>query len=128
MNNASQLGSSLGQLKARAQRNAANSTVDKMKDATEALGDQSKGNESGESSFDKELKDAAEKVEGYMISFMVKQMRKTVKRTEGLFDRGQAEKIFQSRLDDKLSNEMANSKDFGIAEAVYNQFSAGQAR
>lgn len=70
------------------------------------------------------LMKAANKVEGFFISFMMKQMCDTVKHTEGLFDRGQAEKMFQSRLDNKYAEGIAKSKDFGLAESVYDQFSA----
>jgi hypothetical protein len=73
---------------------------------------------------DQELMKAANKVEGYFISFMMKKMRDTVKHTEGLFERGQAEKMFQSRLDNKYANKIAKSKNFGLAEAVYNQYSS----
>lgn len=119
--------SQLGARKAKLQQSKGNDTADKIRETAKGLqsGESEKSGESG--SFDQELKDAAEKVEGYMIGFMVKQMRKTVKRTEGLFERGQAEKMFQSQLDDKLANRMASSRDFGIAESVYNQFSADQA-
>ncbi|MFB6344861.1 MAG: rod-binding protein [bacterium] len=127
MNGSSALGS-LGQLKTRAQQSATGNVAEKLQETSKSLNKETESSSDSKSSFDKELKDAAEKVEGYMISFMVKQMRKTVKRTEGLFKRGQAEKIFQSRLDDKLANNMAKSKDFGIAEAVYNQFSADNTR
>jgi len=71
-----------------------------------------------------ELMKAANKVEGFFISFMMKKMRDTVKHTEGLFKRGQAEKMFQSRLDNKYADKIAKSKDFGLAEAVYDQFSS----
>lgn len=80
--------------------------------------------DSGSPEKNEKLMKAANKVEGFFISFMMKQMRDTVKHTEGLFDRGQAEKMFQSRLDNKYAKEIAKSKDFGLAESVYDQFSA----
>jgi Rod binding domain-containing protein len=79
---------------------------------------------STEGKKNEELMEAANKVEGFFISFMMKQMRNTVKKTEGLFKRGQAEKMFQSRLDNKYADKIAKSKDFGLAESVYDQFSS----
>jgi hypothetical protein len=85
----------------------------------------SSGNDTGsDEPKNEELWDAANKVEGFMIGFMMKQMRETVNRTEGLYERGKAEKMFRGRLDKKLAQRMAENKDFGIAETVYEQLSA----
>lgn len=125
MNGFSQLGQ-LSQGKAQLQSGRSNNATDRIKQATNGLDKQSES-ESGKGSFDKKLMDAAEKVEGYLVSFLMKQMRESVKDTGGMFKKGKAEKMFQSRLDDKLAQKMADSKDFGIAESVYNQFSADKA-
>lgn len=96
-------------------------SVDK---ADEKMSSSDTSSSSTEGKKNEELMEAANKVEGFFISFMMKQMRDTVKKTEGLFKRGQAEKMFQSRLDNKYAEEVAKSKDFGLAESVYDQFSS----
>lgn len=120
----------LGQSSARIQQSARSKTTDKMKQTMEGLSEESDSTtgQQSEKNFDEELMDAAEKVEGYLLSFMMKQMRETIKDNGGMFEQSKAEKIFRSRLDSKLAQRMAESKNFGIAESVYDQFSADKAR
>lgn len=122
--------STLDQLKNRA---IADNQIKKVSDKVDGSdknfkiesGDGSESPDSSElSEREKELKDAANEVEGFFVGFMMKQMRKTINRTEGLYDRGQGEKIFQERLDKKFAQKIADSSNLGIAEQVYEQFSA----
>ncbi|PLX19067.1 MAG: hypothetical protein C0601_02965 [Candidatus Muiribacterium halophilum] len=47
-------------------------------------------------------------------------MRKTVKKS-GFMDGGNAEKIFQSMLDEKYAEAIADSGEMGLADMMYRQ-------
>lgn len=68
------------------------------------------------------LMEVANKVEGMFIGMMMKRMRKTVMETKGAFDGGPGEKMFREQLDQKYSKQIAQSRRFGLAEQLYNQY------
>lgn len=68
------------------------------------------------------LKNTAEKMEGMFVNMMMKEMRETVPEFSVGGEQSQGKKMFQARLDRKYAEKMAESKDLGIASAVYEQF------
>lgn len=79
------------------------------------------GQAEGDSRKEK-LKNTAEKMEGMFVNMMMKEMRETVPEFSLGGKESQGKKMFQARLDRKYAEKMANSKDLGIANAVYEQF------
>jgi Rod binding domain-containing protein len=75
---------------------------------------------------DERLKKVSEKIEGMFMNMMVEEMRETVPETSIAGD-SPGKKMFQARLDRKYAKTMAKSKDFGIAEAIYEQFTGKSA-
>lgn len=69
---------------------------------------------------DKQLMDAAKQFEALFVYQMFERMRQTAP-DEGLFPKSTGEKIFQSMLDQKLSEEAAETKTLGLAEIIYQQ-------
>lgn len=68
------------------------------------------------------LKNTAEEMEGLFLNMMMKQIRKTIPETSFSGEKSQGKKMFQAKLDRKYAEQMAENKSFGIAEAIYEQF------
>ena len=69
---------------------------------------------------DKKLKGACKDFEAIFVNMMLKQMRKTVTEND-LFGNTREEKMFREMLDEKLAEEIAQSKTLGVAQMMYNQ-------
>jgi len=69
---------------------------------------------------EKKLQEACKDFEALFINQLMKEMRKTVKKS-GFIDGGNAEKIFQSMLDEKYSETMAESGDLGLGQMMFRQ-------
>lgn len=69
-----------------------------------------------------ELMDAAEQFEAIFLYQLMTEMRRTVPDTDLLGDR-QAEKIFQSMLDQEVADHSAKSQSVGLAKMIYEQMS-----
>lgn len=82
------------------------------------LSDASKGSD------EKALKKTCRDFEGILVSMMFKEMRATVPKSSLLPD-DQGEKMFQSMLDDKLSEEATKGNGVGLADMLYKQLSKG---
>jgi len=67
------------------------------------------------------LREAAVDMEAMFINQMFQAMRRTVPEAEGIFQRNQAEKIFQEMLDQETSISLAQAGGIGIADAIYEQ-------
>ena len=80
------------------------------------------GNLKFKSSKDKlqELKTVANQFESIFVNESLKQARKS-KIAEGLFD-SQAEDTFNSMIDQEFSRVLSDKSNFGIAEALFEQF------
>ncbi|HMN67609.1 MAG TPA: rod-binding protein [Bdellovibrionales bacterium] len=72
---------------------------------------------------DAQLKDAAKMYETYFLNQMVKAMRSTVDREEGLMKPNFAEKIFSEQLDNQYVDGWANKGGVGLADMIYGQIS-----
>ena len=69
---------------------------------------------------DEKLKKATKMFEGYMVSMLLKEMRKSVQKSS-FAGVGDAEKLFTDMFDQHLSDQIAKSGGFGLAEAMYRQ-------
>jgi len=65
------------------------------------------------------IKQSAQKFESYMVSLMIKEMRKSVPKS-GFISGGQAEEIFQDMQDNSLA-EAFSKRGLGLGEAIYRQ-------
>ena len=68
----------------------------------------------------KRLREDSEDFEALMINQMLKEMRKTVNKSD-LINGGMAEQIFEDMLYDEYSKEFSKTKTFGLADIIYNQ-------
>jgi Rod binding domain-containing protein len=68
------------------------------------------------------LYEAASGLEAFVVSILLRAMRKTIKKT--LFSGGRGEEIFQKMLDDKLA-ELVSRKEggLGIGKLIFDKFS-----
>lgn len=68
----------------------------------------------------KHLREVSEDFEALMINQMLKEMRKTVNKSD-LINGGMAEQIFEDMLYDEYSKEFSKTKTFGLSDIIYNQ-------
>lgn len=73
--------------------------------------------------LDGQLRDAAKMYEGYFLNQMVKAMRSTVNREDGVVKQNFAEKIFTEQLDGQYVDAWSNKGGVGLADMIYNQIS-----
>ena len=72
---------------------------------------------------DKELKEACVEFESYFLNMMFKSMKKTVVSGGGIFEKSNAQKMFEEMLDEELTKKMANTGGIGLADMMYKQMS-----
>jgi flagellar protein FlgJ len=70
---------------------------------------------------DDELMEVARKFEGILIHQMLKEMRKTVHKSD-LMNSFSLQQ-YESMMDEEIANEMAKRKGIGLADSLYNQLS-----
>ena len=73
-----------------------------------------------ENSEDLRLRKQCSEFESFLYNCMLKTMRSTVS-DDGLFSGGNAEKIYQSMLDQEYSQMMSEKMNSGLADALYKQ-------
>ena len=66
------------------------------------------------------LKEAAQEFEAIFINEMYKTARKTISES-GLFEKSNAEKIFEEMLDMERSRQVSRNSNMGIADQMYRQ-------
>lgn len=69
------------------------------------------------------LKKATEEFEAVFIQQLLKSMRATVPKSD-LFEKSHGREVFEGMYDEELSKTMASTRQFGIADLLYNQLSA----
>jgi len=76
---------------------------------------------------DAQLKKVAQQFESIFVNQMVEAMRRTVVK-QGMVPESQAEKIYQSMLDQEYSSKVAESARLGLSEIIYQHLlrTAGQ--
>jgi len=62
---------------------------------------------------------AAEEMESFFINMLFTEMRRSVPEPQGLFERSNAEKIFEDMKFEEIANQLAASGGLGIADMVY---------
>jgi flagellar protein FlgJ len=72
---------------------------------------------------DKQLKKACQEVESYLLADLFKQMKASTESEEGIFEKGDYEKIFESQLIDEQTKMMVQAGGIGLADSMYRQLS-----
>ena len=75
---------------------------------------------SSENNEDLRLRKQCSEFESFLYNCMLKTMRSTVPE-DGLFSGGNAEKIYQSMLDQEYSQMMSEKMNSGLADVLYKQ-------
>lgn len=78
-------------------------------------------NQAVENGQDEELKEACQEFESYFLNMMFKSMRSTVVSGGGIFEKSNAEKLFEEMLDEETSKSAAKQGGFGLADMMYKQ-------
>lgn len=74
-----------------------------------------------EQNDDKELKEACDELEGYMISMLFKQMKSSMLSGNSLIQKGDYESMFEDMHVDNLSKEMVKAGGMGLSDTMYKQ-------
>lgn len=69
------------------------------------------------------LKNACRDFESVFVTYMLKQMRRTVPQ-DGLFGAGQAEKMYTSMMDTEVAKKISQQRGLGLAPMMYQQMLA----
>lgn len=75
-----------------------------------------------ETKDDTELKKVSKDLEALFVNEMFKEMRKTITRSN-LVESDTGRNIYESMLDEKLSEEISKGNGIGLADAIYKQLS-----
>jgi Rod binding domain-containing protein len=67
------------------------------------------------------LYEQCQEFESIFVKMMLKEMRKSVDKSDSLLSGGWAEDIYQDQLDDEYSASMAKTAGFGLADQLYKQ-------
>jgi Rod binding domain-containing protein len=59
--------------------------------------------------------------ESIFVKMMLKEMRKSVDKSDSLLSGGWAEEIYSDMLDDQYSSSIAENAGFGLADQLYKQ-------
>ena len=78
-----------------------------------------------EKSDDKELKEACDELEGYMISMLFKQMKSSMLSGNSIIEKGDYETMFEDMHIDSLSKEMVKAGGMGLSDTMYKQMKQG---
>jgi flagellar protein FlgJ len=76
---------------------------------------------------DAQLKKACKEMESVFLAQMFKEMRKTVPKNEGFMETSNAEEIFQDLLDSQVSENVSQTSNLGIGDALYEQLKRNEA-
>jgi Rod binding domain-containing protein len=67
------------------------------------------------------LYEQCQEFESIFVKMMLKEMRKSVDKSDSLISGGWAEDIYQDMLDDEYSKSIAAKAGFGLSEQLYKQ-------
>jgi flagellar protein FlgJ len=67
------------------------------------------------------LREVADQLEAVFLNMLMKTMRDSIPETEGVFKKSEAEKMFQSMLDEEYSNSLAEAGGIGIGDMIFDQ-------
>ncbi|MGL4362136.1 MAG: rod-binding protein [Cellulosilyticaceae bacterium] len=82
---------------------------------------QDKLDEVMESQDKKEIKDACDQMETYMISTIFKQMKASTTLGETLFEKGDYEEMFEDQLIEERAKDMVKAGGMGLSKMMYEQ-------
>lgn len=70
---------------------------------------------------DAKLKKACKDFESFFLYYLLKQMRASVPKDEGIFEESRAQEFYQDMFDEKIADRVASSKGMGLAATLYKQ-------
>lgn len=79
------------------------------------------GEAKADAAKDRALREAVQQFEAFFVSYLMKQMRKTVNENGGLFAPSQGEKLFRDMMDDETARAASTTDQMGLAELMYKQ-------
>ncbi|MBE84876.1 MAG: hypothetical protein CME21_20155 [Gemmatimonadetes bacterium] len=74
-------------------------------------------------SQDEKIREAAQEFESVFLFQMLKQVRNSIHKEEGIMNGGLGEEMFAGMLDEEYAKVMAKSNSTGLAETIYQQMS-----
>ncbi len=96
---------------------ASTQSDEKLESFSEAL---EKAKENGD---DEDLKKVSQQFEAFFINEIFKSMRKASDWGDGLTEKSHARGMYESMLDENLSDEISSGKGIGIADLIFKQMS-----
>ncbi len=70
---------------------------------------------------DAKLKKACKDFESFFLYYLLKQMRASIPKDEGIMEESRAQEFYQDMFDEKVADKMAASKGMGLAATLYKQ-------
>lgn len=67
------------------------------------------------------LREVSDQLEAVFINMMMKTMRQSIPETDGIFKKSEAEKMFQSMLDEEYANNLASAGGIGLSDMIFDQ-------
>ena len=68
-----------------------------------------------------QIRHAAIEMESFFINQMFQAMRRTVPEGEGIFERSNAQRIWEEMLDEEMAIDIARNGGLGLADTLYDQ-------
>ncbi|MBS13809.1 MAG: hypothetical protein CME19_19720 [Gemmatimonadetes bacterium] len=75
---------------------------------------------------DEQIREAAQEFESVFLFQMLKQVRNSIHREEGIMNGGMGEEMFTGLLDEEYAKVMAKSNSTGLADMIYQQMSRAE--
>lgn len=70
---------------------------------------------------DAKLKKACKDFESFFLYYLLKEMRASIPKDEGIMEVSRAQEFYQDMFDEKVADKMASSKGMGLASTLYKQ-------
>jgi peptidoglycan hydrolase FlgJ len=70
---------------------------------------------------DAKLKKACKDFESFFVYYLLKQMRASIPKDEGILEASHAQEIYQDMFDERVSDKIASSKGMGLGAMLYKQ-------
>jgi peptidoglycan hydrolase FlgJ len=74
---------------------------------------------------DAKLKKACKDFESFFLYYLLKQMRASIPKDEGIMEESRAQEYYQDMFDEKIADKVAGSKGMGLADTLYKQVKDG---
>ncbi len=86
-------------------------TFDKLSKAKSALSPEE----------DARLQKACKDFESFFLYYLLKQMRTSIPKDEGILEESRAQEFYQDMFDEKIADKIAQSKGMGLGATLYRQ-------